>query len=73
MLERGFWITRRGSIALILGTPQSELDRLVAIAKEGRRELASLTNPTATASPTNGYHSAIRPASSSTVGVPCSP
>ncbi|KAK5125204.1 hypothetical protein LTR85_000880 [Meristemomyces frigidus] len=29
MLEDGFWITRRGSIALILSTPQSEMDRLV--------------------------------------------
>lgn len=30
MMEDGFWITRRGSIALILGTPQAELDRLVS-------------------------------------------
>jgi glutamate-1-semialdehyde 2,1-aminomutase len=29
MLEDGYWITRRGSIALILGTPQEELDRFV--------------------------------------------
>ena len=29
MMEAGFWITRRGSIALILGTPQSELERLI--------------------------------------------
>jgi len=29
IMEDGFWITRRGSIALILGTPQSELDRFV--------------------------------------------
>jgi len=29
MMEDGFWITRRGSIALILGTPRSELDRFV--------------------------------------------
>ncbi|RDW58679.1 glutamate-1-semialdehyde aminotransferase [Coleophoma cylindrospora] len=27
IMEDGFWITRRGSIAMILGTPQSELDR----------------------------------------------
>lgn len=27
IMEDGFWITRRGSIALILGTPKSELDR----------------------------------------------
>jgi glutamate-1-semialdehyde 2,1-aminomutase len=30
MMEDGFWITRRGSIALVLGTPASELDRFVA-------------------------------------------
>lgn len=29
MLEQGFWVTRRGLIALILETPQSELDRFV--------------------------------------------
>ncbi|KUJ17149.1 glutamate-1-semialdehyde aminotransferase [Mollisia scopiformis] len=29
MMEDGFWITRRGSIAMILDTPQSELDRFV--------------------------------------------
>lgn len=30
MLVDGFWITRRGSIALVMGTPQSELDRFVS-------------------------------------------
>ncbi|ORY02448.1 pyridoxal phosphate-dependent transferase [Clohesyomyces aquaticus] len=29
MMEDGFWITRRGSVALILGTPAEELDRFV--------------------------------------------
>jgi glutamate-1-semialdehyde 2,1-aminomutase len=29
MMEDGFWITKRGSIELILGTPKSELDRFV--------------------------------------------
>jgi glutamate-1-semialdehyde 2,1-aminomutase len=29
MMEEGFWIAKRGAIALILGTPQSELDRFV--------------------------------------------
>lgn len=29
MMEDGFWITRRGSIALMLPTPDSELDRFV--------------------------------------------
>ena len=29
MMEDGFWITKRGSMALILGTPKSELDRFV--------------------------------------------
>ncbi|EKG17125.1 Aminotransferase class-3 [Macrophomina phaseolina MS6] len=33
MLEEGFWITKRGMIALILGTPQSELDRFVECVK----------------------------------------
>jgi glutamate-1-semialdehyde 2,1-aminomutase len=30
MMEDGFWLTRRGSTALILGTPKEELDRFVA-------------------------------------------
>ncbi|TKA32139.1 hypothetical protein B0A50_01387 [Salinomyces thailandicus] len=34
MMEAGFWLTRRGSIALILGTPQAELDRLVDCVKD---------------------------------------
>ena len=29
MMEDGYWITRRGSIALILDTPDEELDRFV--------------------------------------------
>ncbi|KAI1074851.1 pyridoxal phosphate-dependent transferase [Whalleya microplaca] len=29
MMEAQFWITRRGSISLMLGTPRSELDRFV--------------------------------------------
>lgn len=29
MLEKGFWVARRGFIALILGTPRRELDRFV--------------------------------------------
>lgn len=29
MLENGFWVARRGFIALILGTPRRELDRFV--------------------------------------------
>ncbi|KAG8421603.1 hypothetical protein J3458_003469 [Metarhizium acridum] len=29
MLENGFWVARRGLIALILGTPRRELDRFV--------------------------------------------
>jgi glutamate-1-semialdehyde 2,1-aminomutase len=29
MMEDGFWITKRGSMALILGTPKEELDRFV--------------------------------------------
>lgn len=29
MMENGFWISKRGSIALILGTPWEELERFV--------------------------------------------
>lgn len=29
MLERGFWVQRRGNIALILDMPQEALDRFV--------------------------------------------
>ena len=29
MMEEGYWITRRGSMAMILGTPEEELDRFV--------------------------------------------
>lgn len=29
MMEDGFWLTKRGSLALMVGTPQSELDRFV--------------------------------------------
>jgi glutamate-1-semialdehyde 2,1-aminomutase len=45
MMEDGFWITRRGSIALILGTPQSELDRFVVSVEkflDRHRELVAL-------------------------------
>ncbi|PWI64254.1 hypothetical protein PCL_11328 [Purpureocillium lilacinum] len=31
LLENGFWSTRRGFLALVLGTPQSELDRFVEV------------------------------------------
>ncbi|KAF2199025.1 glutamate-1-semialdehyde 2,1-aminomutase [Delitschia confertaspora ATCC 74209] len=34
MLEDGFWITQRGSLALILGTPEGELDRFVEVVKK---------------------------------------
>jgi glutamate-1-semialdehyde 2,1-aminomutase len=33
MMEQGYWITRRGSIALILGTPKEELERFVGCVK----------------------------------------
>ncbi|KAK3376312.1 pyridoxal phosphate-dependent transferase [Lasiosphaeria ovina] len=45
MLEEGFWITRRGFIALILDTPDDELDRFVgAVAAflERHREIMAL-------------------------------
>jgi glutamate-1-semialdehyde 2,1-aminomutase len=31
MLDSGFWVARRGLIALILDTPRSELDRFVQV------------------------------------------
>ena len=46
LLEEGFWITRRGMIALILGTPKSELDRFVAAVAaflERHKSLVSLS------------------------------
>lgn len=45
MMEEGFWITRRGMIALILGTPKSELDRFVECVKaflEKHKDLMAL-------------------------------
>jgi glutamate-1-semialdehyde 2,1-aminomutase len=30
MMESGFWMTERGSVALILGTPQEDLDKFVS-------------------------------------------
>lgn len=31
VLEQGFWVSRRGMLALVLGTPQEELDRFVDV------------------------------------------
>jgi glutamate-1-semialdehyde 2,1-aminomutase len=45
MMEDGFWLTRRGSLALILGTPKSELEKFVACVErflERHRRLVSL-------------------------------
>jgi glutamate-1-semialdehyde 2,1-aminomutase len=45
LMEDGFWITRRGSLALILGTTQHELDRFIARAErflEKHRQLVLL-------------------------------
>jgi len=33
MMEEGFWITRRGMLALVLGTPFEEITRFVECAK----------------------------------------
>jgi glutamate-1-semialdehyde 2,1-aminomutase len=33
MMEHGYWISRRGSINLILGTPKEELERFVGCVK----------------------------------------
>ncbi|KAK4038504.1 pyridoxal phosphate-dependent transferase [Parachaetomium inaequale] len=45
MLEAGFWTTRRGLLAMILGTPDEELDRFVEAVKgflEKRRDIMAL-------------------------------
>lgn len=45
MMEDGFWITKRGSLALILGTPKSELVRFVLCVEkflERHRNLVTL-------------------------------
>ncbi|KAJ5812681.1 hypothetical protein N7474_008982 [Penicillium riverlandense] len=34
MMEDGFWTTRRGSVAIILGTPQAELDRFLSCVEQ---------------------------------------
>ncbi|PSN69867.1 glutamate-1-semialdehyde 2,1-aminomutase [Corynespora cassiicola Philippines] len=44
MMEDGYWITQRGSIALILGTPQEELDRFVKCVESFLKRHASLVN-----------------------------
>jgi len=46
MMEEGFWLTRRGSMALILGTPKEELDKFVRVVGkflEKHKELIALT------------------------------
>jgi glutamate-1-semialdehyde 2,1-aminomutase len=48
MMEAGFWITRRGSIALCLGTPASELQRFVtcvAAFLERHADLVAVNRP----------------------------
>jgi glutamate-1-semialdehyde 2,1-aminomutase len=42
MMERGFWITQRGSAAVILGTPWEELERFVNCVGEFLERHASL-------------------------------
>ncbi len=42
MMEDGFWITRRGSIALCLGTPPEELQRFVCCVEAFLQRHASL-------------------------------
>lgn len=43
-MEDGFWLTRRGSMALILGTPKSELDRFVAFVERFLERHSSLVS-----------------------------
>ncbi|TQV95732.1 glutamate-1-semialdehyde 2,1-aminomutase [Cordyceps javanica] len=42
LLENGFWVTRRGFYALVLGTPQSELDRFVGVVEDFLTKYATL-------------------------------
>lgn len=42
LLENGFWVTRRGFYALVLGTPQSELDRFVSFVQGFLAKYAAL-------------------------------
>jgi glutamate-1-semialdehyde 2,1-aminomutase len=42
MMEEGYWIASRGTIALILGTPQEELDRFVGCVERFLQRHASL-------------------------------
>ncbi|KAK8144688.1 hypothetical protein G3M48_005480 [Beauveria asiatica] len=42
LLENGFWVTRRGFYALVLETPQSELDRFVAVVHSFLTKYAAL-------------------------------
>jgi glutamate-1-semialdehyde 2,1-aminomutase len=45
MMEDGFWLTKRGSVALMIGTRQSELDRFVVCVGrflEKHQEITSL-------------------------------
>jgi glutamate-1-semialdehyde 2,1-aminomutase len=47
MMEDGFWLTKRGSVALIIGTPQRELDRFVVCVErflERHQSLVSLAH-----------------------------
>lgn len=47
MLESGFWLARRGLIALILDTPESELDRFVGVVSEFVSRNAAFLKPRA--------------------------
>lgn len=42
MMEDGYWIASRGTIAMILGTPQEELDRFVGCVERFLQRHASL-------------------------------
>jgi glutamate-1-semialdehyde 2,1-aminomutase len=49
MLERGFWLVRRGNISLILGTSEEELARFVGCVKaflERHADLVTVSSPT---------------------------
>jgi glutamate-1-semialdehyde 2,1-aminomutase len=45
MMEDGFWTHKRGNISLMLGTPESELDRFVSCVKEFLTRHAELVRP----------------------------
>ena len=60
MMEDGFWITQRGSLAVILGTPWEELDRFASsvekfLARHAQPEITHHSHPPVSGSTHSGY------------------